>query len=243
MNQNRDEKLSEEILSAFVDNQLTAEEKSRLYVLVSQDESLGQRVCELRKTRDLIQLAYADPPRAETRTPVRDRRRRAGLDVAAGILLALGVALGWVLHSPDSRNNLPAGAGANDSTIAATPGEMKVLLHLHSGAHARMLEVLDETESVLKYYRQIGQPARIEIVVNGEGLNLLRADVSPFADRIQAMHRRYDNLTFMACSNTIDRLKREQGIVARLLPQAVVTDSGVAQIMRRQQQGWAYLQV
>ncbi len=243
MNQNRDEKLSEEILSAFVDNQLTAEEKSRLYALVSQDEGLSQRVCELRKTRDLIQLAYANPPRAETHTPVGGRRRRAGLDVAAGVLLTLGVALGWVLHSPDNRNSAPAGAGTSDSAVAAAPGELKVLLHLHSGAHARMQEVLDEAESVLKYYRQIGQPARIEIVVNGEGLNLLRADVSPFGDRIQAMHRTYDNLTFMACSNTIDRLKREQGIIARLLPQAVVTDSGVAQIMRRQQQGWAYLQV
>ena len=43
--------------------------------------------------------------------------------------------------------------------------------------------------------------------------------------------------------NTIDRLKREHGITARLLPDVIVIDSGVAQIMRRQQQGWAYIRV
>jgi intracellular sulfur oxidation DsrE/DsrF family protein len=48
---------------------------------------------------------------------------------------------------------------------------------------------------------------------------------------------------FVACQNTIDRLKREQGVIAQLLPEAVVIDSAVAQIMRRQQQGWAYIQV
>jgi hypothetical protein len=48
---------------------------------------------------------------------------------------------------------------------------------------------------------------------------------------------------FVACQNTIDRLKSERGISAKLLPEAVVIDSAVAQIMRRQQQGWAYIQV
>jgi intracellular sulfur oxidation DsrE/DsrF family protein len=48
---------------------------------------------------------------------------------------------------------------------------------------------------------------------------------------------------FEACKNSIDRLRRDKGIVAKLLPGVVVIDSGVAQLMRRQNQGWAYIQV
>jgi intracellular sulfur oxidation DsrE/DsrF family protein len=83
----------------------------------------------------------------------------------------------------------------------------------------------------------------VEVVINGEGLNLVRTDVTAFADRIARMQKQYGNLVFAACQNTMERLKREQGIDARLLPGVTVIDSGVAQLMRRQQQGWAYIRV
>ncbi len=55
------------------------------------------------------------------------------------------------------------------------------------------------------------------------------------------MLREYDNLQFVACQNTIDQLKRDRGVTARLLPGVIVTDSGVAEIMRRQREGWVYI--
>ena len=57
------------------------------------------------------------------------------------------------------------------------------------------------------------------------------------------MQQKYPNLVFVACQNTIDRLNKEHGIRAQLIEGVMVIDSGVAQIMRRQQQGWAYIQV
>jgi intracellular sulfur oxidation DsrE/DsrF family protein len=106
-----------------------------------------------------------------------------------------------------------------------------------------MQEVLEEAEGLLKHYRTTRQIARVQVIVNGEGLNLLRADTSPYAERVGELLKKYDNLLFAACQNTIDRLKREQGVFARLLPGVVVVDSGVAQIILRQQQGWIYIQV
>ena len=57
------------------------------------------------------------------------------------------------------------------------------------------------------------------------------------------MQKEYHDLTFVACQNTIYRYQKELGLTAKLLPGVVIIDSGVAQIMRRQLQGWAYLQV
>lgn len=119
----------------------------------------------------------------------------------------------------------------------------KVLIHLARDDADQLSQALDDIESTLKHYRETRQSARVEVVVNGKGLELVRTDTSVFAGRIQRLQREYDNLTFAACQNTIDRLAREQGIIVRLLPGVITIDSGMAEIMRRQNQGWTYLQV
>jgi len=284
---NRKQEFSDEFLNAFVDNQLTLEEKDRAYLRVSQDEALSRRVCELRKLQDMVRLSYQDLPGAPTQAQAADRHSRFGLGVAASVALAVGMALGWVLHqpaprqtaaetqafqpetnravplpaprstlvktavvapAPDVRAAAPAVAAADDDVplLPYKPqfiadSTAKVLIHVSQADAARSPETLDEIENLVRFYREQHQSARVEVVINAGGLDLVRADTTRFAERIRRMQRDYDNLTFAACQNTIDRLKREHGITARLLPGVTVIDSGVAQIMRRQQQGWAYI--
>jgi intracellular sulfur oxidation DsrE/DsrF family protein len=235
---------SDEFLNAFVDNELASDEKSQVYTRINSDEGLNRRVCELRKVRDLVHLSFSDVPQPE-RAPNRfARTRRWGIGAAAAVTLALGTVVGWVVHQPGT----PAQSTAAGSQIpvaegTATAETIKVVLHLNSGKYDRMKETLDEAEALLDYYDSIGQRARVEVIANGGGLNLLRADSTPFPERIKSLYQKHSNLVFVACQNTIDRLKAETGIVAKLVPEAVVIDSAVAQIMRRQQQGWAYIQV
>lgn len=261
--------ISDEFLNAFVDNQIGPGEKSRAYPLISQDEDLNRRVCEIRKIRDMIQLAYETPPMPApiprgTKTGGRGRKFATGgwgRNVAAGVLLAVGVLLGWMLRDPGLGNegnplggdNQTASQARLDATHTAGTAlqrvqaqarhDVKLILHLNRGNNESMRAVLDEAENVLRFYEQSGQTARVEIVTNGEGLDLLRADKSPYAVRISEMRKRHKNLVFAACQNTIERLQREQGVQAQLVPEAIVIDSGVAQIILLQQQGWAYIQV
>jgi intracellular sulfur oxidation DsrE/DsrF family protein len=87
------------------------------------------------------------------------------------------------------------------------------------------------------------QPAaRIEIVVNSYGLDLLRADVTPLANRVETMARRHANLSFVACGQTVARLKRD-GAKVELLPVALTASSAINEIMTRMGQGWVYVKV
>lgn len=239
-------KFSEEFLNAFVDDQLGPEEKSRALIELSRDEALNRQVCELRKLRDLVRMAYADVQPPGAGAGAAGHSRRLGLGVAAAVTLALGVVLGWTLHERPA--DAPPAVQAPGTMLVQTPEEdasdaqLKIVVHLNESAPKRIEQTLDEVESLLKLYRSTGQIARVELVVNGDGLSLLRADRSPAPERVRRMQQDYDNLTFIACQNTIDRLKRDTGVVARLLPGVVVIDSGVAQLMRRQNQGWAYIQ-
>lgn len=57
------QELSDEFINAFVDDQLIPEEKARVYAQAACDEAFNRRVCELRKIRDLIRLAYRELPK------------------------------------------------------------------------------------------------------------------------------------------------------------------------------------
>lgn len=229
---NEQQKFSEEFISAFVDNELTPEEKAQAYAQLTGDEGLNRQICELRKVRDIVQLAYKEPPLPERGITTFAAGRKYGLGIAAGLALIIGGMGGWFLHS--SSHTLPVAA-----VTQATPGAedpAKVLFHVSDGNEEHLKTVLDEVENLMKFYRQTHQKARVEVITNGGGLSLVMAGVSPYADRIQRMQKEYSDLTFVACQNTIDRVQQELGLTAKLLPGVVVIDSGVAQIMRRQLQ-------
>ena len=237
----REQKFSEEFLNAFVDDQLTPDEKSRVYPALTGDEALNRQVCELRKLRDLVRLAYKD---VEPSTPAQHMpRRRMGLGIAAAIALAVSGVAGWVLHGTVDSTERGGFVGAQLRVPAPAPGEpVKIVVHLSEDEPQHVRQVLDDVEGLLKLYRSTRQQARIEVVMNGDGLALVRTDTSTAADRVRRMQSDYDNLSFVACQNAIDRLKKDKGVIAQLLPGVVVTDSGMAQLMRRQHQGWAYIQ-
>jgi len=233
--------ISEEFINAFVDNELSPEEKAQAYAQLGNDSVLNRQVCELRRVRDLVGMAYKDvptPPKSMINM-TRTTRTYCSHGLAAGLALIVGAVGGWFLH-PET----PAPVNA---MVAQAPVEAdapaKVLFHISDSNEAHLKAALDEVENLMKYYQKAHQKARVEVITNGGGLGLLMAGVSPFADRIQHMQREYRNLTFVACQNTIERVQHELGLHAKLLPGVVVIDSGVAQIMRRQHQGWAYIQV
>jgi intracellular sulfur oxidation DsrE/DsrF family protein len=257
-------KFSDEFLNAFVDGQLTPDEQSRALVEISQDENVNRQVCELRKVRDLVQLAYAELPVPPRDTLHTGARHWLGLGLAASVALAIGIAVGWTLHQPTSVES-PTARPVEIHTIhaqsvpttlasvaartpaappprAAGPDFAKVLIHVNDDDTQLLAQTLDEVENLLEHYRAQRQQALVEVVINGPGLALVRQDVTRFAERIHQLQEEYDNVTFAACQNTIDRLRREKGITARLLPGVVVIDSGMAQLMRRQNQGWVYIQ-
>lgn len=68
---------SDEFIDAFVDGQLTPEEKARVYAHLCGDEAVNRRICERRKIRDLVRLAYQAAPmpeRGRTTLPILKRR-------------------------------------------------------------------------------------------------------------------------------------------------------------------------
>lgn len=238
------EPLSDEYLNAFLDGELAADERERALRRLEEDEDFKRQACELRSLKERVKGAYAELPAARARRGMGAFPGAWRQALAAGILLVLGLAGGWLAHDAgvntpvyDRMAGLPE--GYRPVALAGRVDPDKIVLHLDNNDPARLAAVLDLAEGLLARREGRGQ---VKIVVNSYGLNLLRQETSPYRDRIGGMAARHRNLEFIACGQTIARLSRE-GVVVDLLPQARVAGSAIGEILDRMQQGWVYVKV
>lgn len=242
---NREHVVSDEFLNALVDDQLDAAERDFALAAASRDEALAARVCELRGMKQMVRHAYPLPEKGEERRGSWSGRHLPQLRSLAAcfMLLMLGGSAGWLVHdfSGGEGQMIHALQALQQNDIATVPS--RYVVHVDTANPVRLKMALDEAESLLASYQVANQPARVEIVANGPGLDLLRAGISPYAERIEALEKKYPNLGFMACGQTIRKL-RAKGVDVVLLPHTEVTPSALEQIIsRRVKQNWAYIKV
>jgi intracellular sulfur oxidation DsrE/DsrF family protein len=104
-----------------------------------------------------------------------------------------------------------------------------------------MNTVLGNAANVARYYSGKGEEVEIRIVAFHGGLNMLRTDKSPVADRLKAAAESLPNLTFEACHNTIENMAKQEGKKPDeipLFPGVKVVPAGVVELMELSEQGW-----
>lgn len=243
-NQSMNEPVSDEYLNAFLDGELAADERERALHRLEQDDGFKSKVCELRSLKERVRGAYADLPPAPARRGVNGLSSAWRQALAAGVLLCLGLAGGWLAHGGSVQEPVyDRLAGLPDNyrpvALAGKVDTDKIVLHLDSNDPERLGAVLDLAEKLLA---KRGERGQVKIVVNSYGLNLLRQETSPYSDRIGRMAASHRNLAFVACGQTIARLSRE-GVVVDLLPQVQVANSAIGEILDSMQRGWVYVKV
>ncbi|WNJ99961.1 DsrE family protein [Thalassospiraceae bacterium LMO-JJ14] len=116
-----------------------------------------------------------------------------------------------------------------------------LIIHVDENDPSKMNLAMNNAANVTSYYAGKGQKVKIEIVAYGPGLMMLRPDKSPVADRIKHFAGSFDNITFDACGNTMQKMSKKEGTPVKVYDFAQVVPSGVIQIMTRQDEGWHYL--
>lgn len=239
--------VSDETLHAFVDGELDVADSEALIARMRDDRELAERVCGLRSLRSMVKLAYVEPPTANRRRMPPPRRRLMQRCAYACLFLFAGLSGGWALRGlgPQALAVAPAADTGHYQPVSlaglqADPN--RILLHLDNAAPARMKAVLDEAERLLDEAERQGRAMQLEVIANGQGLDLLRADRTPDADRIARMQQRHANLHWVACAQTVARFTHE-GQKVELLPVAKTAPTAIGEIVTRLQQGWTYVRV
>jgi uncharacterized protein len=133
---------------------------------------------------------------------------------------------------------------ATSRRAAATEGEKsghRLVLHVAQNDPEIMNAALNNATNAAKFYADAGSEALIEIVANGPGFHIFRADTSPVRGRLMAMHAHMPNLVFSACNKTKEAMAAAEGKDIAVVPEARLVPSGVVRLMELQDQGWSYV--
>lgn len=245
--------VSNESLNAFIDGEFDVKESEALIARMRDDADLAQRIGTLRSLQSMVRVAYAEPPKARTWPGTALPRKQFMHRCALGcLILIVGLSGGWLLHSLESQSTAASPAFSAAPTLSGTGFEAvslareadpdKIMLHIDSAEPRKMRTVLDQAEIFLDQADRQGRVIQLEVIANSHGLNLLREDLSPHAERIARMKQRHANLQFVACGQSVARFKGE-GQRVELLPAAQTAPTAIGEIITRLQQGWTYVRV
>jgi len=91
----------------------------------------------------------------------------------------------------------------------------------------------------LKLIRENNPDSKLEVVVYGQGLNMILADKSKYANDFKQILSN-NNSKVVVCEFT---LKRNNADVSQLLPGVSTVKDGIYEIITRQREGWGYIKV
>jgi hypothetical protein len=124
---------------------------------------------------------------------------------------------------------------------ASVEKQHRLIIQVNSNDAAMMNLALNNATNVAQYYRDLHKKVSINIVTFGPGLHMLRGDTSPVKARIETLALSAPEITFEACGNTRENMRKAENNDIPIIPQAKVVNSGVVRVMELQEQGWSYV--
>ncbi|MEQ1669098.1 MAG: hypothetical protein ABL868_11645, partial [Sulfuriferula sp.] len=107
---------------------------------------------------------------------------------------------------------------------------------------AKFRALLDDIDDLTRHQAALGQPIQVEVSASQAGLGMLRADVTPYAERINTLVAQHPNVKFVACNQSMQHLTKA-GVKVSLLPRTQVTVNATEEVVARLHEGWTYIKV
>lgn len=122
---------------------------------------------------------------------------------------------------------------AQESKAPADGTKHRVVFEVTMEGPEQWTAVLNNVENLRT---ALGAATEIEVVAHSKGLGMLVAKDNGLTDRMKKLAD--DGVVFAACENT---MKKKNVTKDQLVPFAKTTDSGVAEVIRKQEAGWSYI--
>ena len=241
--------ITDDKLNLFIDEQLDSNEMDAIRQQLLGDGVLRERVCQLKAIRELVRYAYEHVPGDDksAETLQRPRLKYFYQSLAAGVLLVVGLTLGWFVNDTVRLSMHTASADEvfqyfKHKTVA-DQNERKIILHVTTGDIMAVNKALNEAEQLLASYRDAGTPMKLDIVTYRDGINMLRVGVSPYIGRIEDLLASNKNVTIYACHRSVEKAKAREGHAVDLMPQTITAKTAQEIISERLEKGWIYIKV
>jgi len=150
-------------------------------------------------------------------------------------------AIGVLMVTPASAQEWRHASASSLKRHVTVEKQHRLILQVNSNDPAMMNLALNNATNVVQSYKDRGEKVAIEIVTFGPGLHMLREDTSPVKARIETLALSTPEISYKACGNTRENMRKAENKEIPIIPQAKVVSSGVVRVMELQERGWSYV--
>jgi len=232
--------ISDELLNAYVDGELSTEDQADVVTALRHNPKLSEQLCQLRVLKEMVKVAYQEPPKTY-RHQVLDMTWYGfhNSSIAASVLVVVALFLGALGGFQLAKNGEPIHPQLIQLNPTAEQNQ-HILLHIGTNKDERIQLALDNAEHLLSSFAANGKKVEVQILVNAEGIHMLNTDNSPYIGRIQDLSKRFENVAFLACQRSIER-QMLKGVEVHLVKEASVIPEALQAIVNRLENGWVYI--
>ena len=144
-----------------------------------------------------------------------------------------------------SRRGLLAGTAVLTAGGAAAAREDRlsdgVVILIDSNESYVMGHAISYSANLSKHFAERGARLLIEVVANGKGIDVFRADKTPLAEPLATLRQSVPNLTYSMCASSKTIAEAKEQISIPLVPGANLVPFGIGRVVDLQLKGWAYI--
>jgi intracellular sulfur oxidation DsrE/DsrF family protein len=144
-----------------------------------------------------------------------------------------------------SRRGLLAGASILTAGSAAAGKEDRlvegVVILIDSNEPTVMGHAISYSANLARHFADKGARLLIEVVANGKGIDVFRADRTPLAEPLATLRQTLPNLAYSICASSKAIAEAKEQIVIPLVAGASLVPFGIGRVVELQLKGWAYI--
>ncbi|MBW7961587.1 DsrE family protein [Bradyrhizobium sp. BR 10261] len=144
-----------------------------------------------------------------------------------------------------SRRGLLAGTAILTAGGAAAAREDRlaegVVILIDSNEPYVMGHAISYSANLAKHFADRGAKLLIEVVANGKGIDVFRADKSPLAEPLATVQQSLPDLTYSMCASSKAIAEAKEQLSIALIPGARLVPFGIGRVVDLQLRGWAYI--
>ena len=134
-----------------------------------------------------------------------------------------------------------AGAYADRSGTSERGGELGVVILINSEDEKIMGHAISYSMNLDRAFAARGKKLKIEVVANGAGIKLLRADESPLQQPLAMLRRTIPDIVLSMCDSSRQIAEQKEGRAIRPIEGARLVPFGIGRVVELQQAGWSYI--
>ena len=156
---------------------------------------------------------------------------RSARCVPIAIIMIAALLVGTAAETPSKKPASAAGEGT----------EHHVVILIDSDDEKIMGHAISYSMNIARAYRARNEKVKVEIVANGSGIKLFRADISPLQQPLAVLRETIPDVVFSMCDSSRQIAEQKEGRPIELIPGARLVPFGIGRVVELQEAGWSYV--